>query len=105
MKRAWLVRRAFVNVDDESREHQQCRQVMNDVTHGDDPTRDEVVEPDQEAGSEKQHAAEHNQPVVDLLAAIEEADILRLNSVRVRRVLLNTFEPTAISASPFHRDK
>ena len=78
---------------------------MNDVTHGDDPSRHKMVEPHQEARNEKQHPAEHNHPEVNLLAAIKKSDILRLNSVGVRSVLLDTFDPTAIGAGPLHRYK
>src|ERR1051325_2762248 len=64
-----------------------------------------MVEPDQETRNQKQHSTKRNQPEVDLLAAIEEADILSLNPVGVRRVLLDPFDPTAIGAGPLHRHK
>src|SRR5689334_9590017 len=98
MKRARLVRGAFINADDEPSEHQKRREIMNDVTHGDEPTWYEMVEPHQQAGDEKQHAAKHNQPEVDLLATIKKADVLSLNSVAVSGVLPEAFDPTAIGA-------
>src|ERR1043166_3495735 len=64
-----------------------------------------MIEPHQETGNEKQHAAQRNQPEVNFLAAIEEANILGFNSICMRGVLLDALDPAAIGAGPLHRYK
>src|SRR5205085_2015404 len=78
---------------------------MNDVTHRDDPTSHDVVEPHQHSRDEKQHSTHRNRPEVDLLPAIEEAHIFRLNFMLLGCILADTSDPAPISLRPGHRRK
>src|SRR6185369_3969176 len=53
MKRSGLVGCSFVDVNYESRQHQERCYVVDHITHCDNPTSGEVVEPHQDAGDEK----------------------------------------------------
>src|SRR5436190_703288 len=52
LKSAWLVSRAFIDVNDEASQHQQCGQIMNHIIDCDYPALDCVIEPHQQTGDE-----------------------------------------------------
>ena len=72
---------------------------MHDITDRDDPARHDVIEPYQQSGNKKEHAAQHNGPEINFLAAVEETDVGRLNFVLIGGVLLDPLQPTPVSVS------
>src|SRR2546425_3168158 len=57
-KSAWDCGSAFVDMNYESSQHQQCGEIMNDVAHGYQPTPHDMVKPHQQPGSQKQDSAQ-----------------------------------------------
>src|SRR5689334_12967413 len=102
-KRARLMRRAFIHVNDEAGQHHERGEIVNDKTYRDDPSRHRIVEPHQDPGNQEQNRADSNSPEVKLLTAIKKPDVVRFDPIFVRSVLSNPSHPTSISFAPGHR--
>src|SRR5215217_2757767 len=76
---------------------------MNYITDGNDPTRHDVIKPQQQTGNEEQHSAEHNGPEINLLTSVEKPDLSRLHFVLISCVLPDAFQPTSVIPRPHHR--
>src|SRR6185503_4224288 len=104
-ERARLMGRAFVNVNDETGQHQQRGQIVNHKTHRHHPPRRHIVKPHQQPGDQKQNGAQSNQPEVKLLSGVEKPDVLRFDPFFIRGVLANPSHPASIGFDPRHRRK
>src|ERR1044072_3730170 len=104
-KRARLMGRAFIDVNDEAGQHHECRKIVNHITHGNNPAPNHVVEPHQHSRDQEQNGAHNDCPEIQLLTAIEESDVLEPRPFFIRRVLAKSLCPTPVRFPPRHRCK
>src|SRR5258705_6286646 len=93
----------LVIVDDESSQHNQRRDVMNDIANRNDPSGHYMIKPHQYAGDQEEYDADDNGPEVKLLSGVKKSGIGRLQLVSVQGILLNTAYPAAVCIDPTHR--
>ena len=102
LERTGLRRRALVDMNDEAAQHQERREVMQHVAGGDRQPPERSRKPQRDSGDQEQYGAPDDRPEVDLLAGVEEPDVLGLERLRVRHVRLQMLQPSAIVARPGH---
>src|ERR1041385_5082360 len=105
VKRARLMRRAFIDVNDKTRQHHERGKIVNHITDRYDPAPGIVVEPHQQARDQEQHRAHRNGPEIQFLTAIEEPDFLGFEWIFIRGVLAHSSQPPSIGLNPRHRRK
>src|ERR1700746_1289166 len=75
---------AEVNVNEDAGQHNQGRDVVNDVADGDGPAAEDFGEPHDHSCDDIGNAAADDLPEHRFLAGIEEANVGRLNAVAMR---------------------
>src|SRR5438132_1123049 len=85
--------RAFVDVNDEADEHYEGGDIVKDVSDGEGRPAERLWKPHRDSRDEEDDHARDDRPEVDLLAGVEEIDVLRFERVRVRNVFLQAAHP------------
>src|SRR4029079_13916909 len=95
--------RRLVDMDGEADQHHQAGDVARDVADRDRRAAERSREPQRDAGGEEHARTGDDRPEVQLLAGVEEADILRVPPVGVGDVTAKAAQPARIVRRPRHQ--
>src|SRR5207302_930801 len=93
---------AFVQMNEESAEHDESHHVMEEVADPHRSSSEMLREPEENSGYEKDDSGDHHGPEPNLLPAVELANILRFWLVGLGGVVLGMAQPLPVRRLPTH---
>src|SRR4029077_13795264 len=106
LERARLSNRAQIDVNENSTEHDERENVVQDVANRDSNAPEGACpNPEDDSRDQERNAADHNLPELRFLAGIEEPRIRWLELLRSRHSVLDVAHPAGVRRGPLHGSK